>query len=198
MENNDDKLLSEYLSDDKSDKFRKNLKKFLNKVLISLVLLIGSLIFIKISPENKDNFKKVVFNDTFKFNKFNNFYEKYFGSFNIKKEVPVISKKIDYTNGEKYLNGIKLNLENNIVNSISTGIVVFKGNKDEINNLVIVQSSDGFDIWYGLLENINVSIYDYINEGALIGSANKVFYLAITKDNKFYSYDEYKEIKNQS
>ena len=58
MENNDDKLLSEYLSDDKSDKFRKNLKKFLNKVLISLVLLIGSLIFIKISPENKDNFKK--------------------------------------------------------------------------------------------------------------------------------------------
>ena len=41
-------------------------------------------------------------------------------------------------------------------------------------------------------------IYDYINEGALIGSANKVFYLAITKDNKFYSYDEYKEIKNQS
>ena len=37
-------------------------------------------------------------------NKFNNFYEKYFGSFNIKKEVPVISKKIDYTNGEKYLN----------------------------------------------------------------------------------------------
>jgi stage IV sporulation protein FA len=76
--------------------------------------------------------------------------------------------------------------------------VVFKGNKDEINNLVIVQSSDGFDIWYGLLENINVNIYDYINEGALIGSANKVFYLAITKDNKFYSYDEYKEIKNQS
>ena len=135
MENNDDKLLSEYLSDDKSDKFRKNLKKFINKVLISLVLLIGSLIFIKISPENKDNFKKVVFNDTFKFNKFNNFYEKYFGSFNIKKEVPVISKKIDYTNGEKYLNGIKLNLEDNIVNSISTGIVVFKGNKDITNQL---------------------------------------------------------------
>lgn len=76
--------------------------------------------------------------------------------------------------------------------------MVFKGNKDEINNLVIVQSSDGFDIWYGLLENINVNIYDYINEGSLIGSADKVFYLAITKDNKFYSYDEYKEIKNQS
>ena len=76
--------------------------------------------------------------------------------------------------------------------------MVFKGNKDEINNLVIVQSSDGFDIWYGLLENINVNIYDYINESALIGSADKVFYLAITKDNKFYSYDEYKEIKNQS
>ena len=76
--------------------------------------------------------------------------------------------------------------------------MVFKGSKDEIENLVIVQSSDGFDIWYGLLENINVSIYDYINEGALIGSADKVFYLAITKDNKFYSYDEYKEIKNQS
>ena len=55
-----------------------------------------------------------------------------------------------------------------------------------------------FDIWYGLLENINVSIYDYINEGALIGSSNKAFYLAISKDNKFYSYDEYKEIKNQS
>lgn len=198
MENNDDKLLSEYLSDDKSNKFRKGLKKFLNKVLISLVLLIGSLIFVKTSPENKDNFKKVIFNETFKFSRFNNFYEKYFGSFNIKKEIPVVSEKIDYTNGEKFLNGIKVKINDGIVSSISSGIVVFKGGKDEIENLVIVQSSDGFDIWYGLLENINVSIYDYINEGALIGSADKVFYLAITKDNKFYSYDEYKEIKNQS
>ena len=198
MENNNDKLLSEYLNDEKNNKFRKWLKRFINKVLITLILLIISLIFIKASSRNKDNFKKVIFNETFKFSKFNEFYEKYFGSFNINNELPVISEKIDYTNGEKYLNGINVKINNNIVSSIANGIVVFKGNKDEINNLVIVQGSDGFDIWYGLLENINVSIYDYINEGALIGSANKVFYLAITKDNKFYSYDEYNEIKNQS
>ena len=47
MENNDDKLLSEYLSDDKSDKFRKNLKKFLNKDLINLEILKESLIYIR-------------------------------------------------------------------------------------------------------------------------------------------------------
>lgn len=197
MEENE-KILNEYLNDEKGLKFTKSLRRFINKVLISLVLLILSLIFVKTSQKNKDSFKKVVFTETFKFSKFNNFYEKYFGSLHIKKDVPVLSEKVDYTNGEKYKEGINVKLTDGVVNSISSGIVVFKGSKDDIKNLVIVQGADGYDIWYGNLENINVSIYDFVTENALIGTSIKSFYLAINKDNKFYSYDEYINEKNKS
>lgn len=197
MEENE-KILDEYLNDEKGLKFTKSLRRFINKVLISLVLLILSLIFVKTSQKNKDSFKKVVFTETFKFTKFNNFYEKYFGSLHIKKDVPVLSEKVDYTNGEKYKEGINVKLNDEVVNSISSGIVVFKGSKDDIKNLVIVQGADGYDIWYGNLENINVSIYDFVTENALIGTSIKSFYLAINKDNKFYSYDEYINEKNKS
>ena len=197
MEENE-KILNEYLNDEKGLKFTKSLRRFINKVLISLVLLILSLIFVKTSQKNKDSFKKVVFTETFKFSKFNNFYEKYFGSLHIKKDVPVLSEKVDYTNGEKYKEGINVKLNDEVVNSISSGIVVFKGSKDDITNLVIVQGADGYDIWYGNLENINVSIYDFVTENALIGTSIKSFYLAINKDKKFYSYDEYINEKNKS
>lgn len=196
MENNNEynyNLLENYLEENKTKK--NYFKRFINRVLISLVIMIASLIFVKISDKNKEYFKKYVFNTTFNFTSFNNFYEKYFGSlFNEDNSKMVFNENIDYLVYDKYLDGIKVSAVNQNVASLKGGIVIFKGNKEGYNNTIIVQGSDGFDIWYGNLENINVNIYDYIDEGSIIGNCEENLYLVITKDNKYYTYEEYENI----
>lgn len=195
MEND---LLNEYINDDKGKKFKKKFKSFINRVLISLCLLIICLILIKVSPKAKDFIKTKVFNSAFNFSLVNKYYEKYFGSLNINKSVDsqTVSGQINYEEGEKYLDGVSVKTLGNNVYAIESGIVIFKGNKDGYNDTVIIQTSNGYDMWYGNLKNINVNIYDYVNKNDLISESNDKLYLVINKDNKFYAYKEYLSEKN--
>lgn len=195
MEND---LLNEYINDDKGKKFKKKFKSFINRVLISLCLLIICLILIKVSPKAKDFIKTKVFNRAFNFSLVNKYYEKYFGSLNINKSVDsqTVSGQISYEEGEKYLDGVSVKTLGNNVYAIESGIVIFKGNKDGYNDTVIIQTSNGYDMWYGNLKNINVNIYDYVNKNDLISESNDKLYLVINKDNKFYTYKEYLSEKN--
>lgn len=195
MEND---LLNEYINDDKGKKFKKKFKSFINRVLISLCLLIICLILIKVSPKAKDFIKTKVFNSAFNFSLVNKYYEKYFGSLNINKSVDsqTVSVQINYEEGEKYLDGVRVKTLGNNVYAIESGIVIFKGNKDGYNDTVIIQTSNGYDMWYGNLKNINVNIYDYVNKNDLISESNDKLYLVINKDNKFYTYKEYLSEKN--
>lgn len=195
MEND---LLNEYINDDKGKKFKKKFKSFINRVLISLCLLIICLILIKVIPKAKDFIKTKVFNSAFNFSLVNKYYEKYFGSLNINKSVDsqTVSGQINYEEGEKYLDGVSVKTLGNNVYAIESGIVIFKGNKDGYNDTVIIQTSNGYDMWYGNLKNINVNIYDYVNKNDLISESNDKLYLVINKDNKFYTYKEYLSEKN--
>lgn len=195
MEND---LLNEYINDDKGKKFKKKFKSFINRVLISLCLLIICLILIKVSPKAKDFIKTKVFNSAFNFSLVNKYYEKYFGSLNINKSVDsqTVSGQINYEEGEKYLDGVSVKTLGNNVYAIESGIVIFKGNKDGYNDTIIIQTSNGYDMWYGNLKNINVNIYDYVNKNDLISESNDKLYLVINKDNKFYTYKEYLSEKN--
>lgn len=195
MEND---LLNEYINDDKGKKFKKKFKSFINRVLISLCLLIICLILIKVSPKAKDFIKTKVFNSAFNFSLVNKYYEKYFGSLNINKSVDsqTVSGQINYEEGEKYLDGVRVKTLGNNVYAIESGIVIFNGNKDGYNDTIIIQTSNGYDMWYGNLKNINVNIYDYVNKNDLISESNDKLYLVINKDNKFYTYKEYLSEKN--
>lgn len=194
MENNDYEFLNDYLNED--NKSKKYFKNFINRVLISLVILIISLIFVKISDKNKELYKKYVFGETFKFSTFNKFYEKYFGSVLGENKTQTMFNEINYNDSTPYLNGIKIKAENQNINTLTGGVVIFSGTKEGYGNTVIIQGSDGFDIWYGNLENVNVKIYDYVSENSLIGSSLNSIYLVITKDNKYYTYEEYIQNKN--
>ena len=195
MEND---LLNEYINDDKGKKFKKKFKSFINRVLISSCLLIICLILIKVSPKAKDFIKTKVFNSAFNFSLVNKYYEKYFGSLNINKSVDsqTVSGQINYEEGEKYLDGVRVKTLGNNVYAIESGIVIFNGNKDGYNDTIIIQTSNGYDMWYGNLKNINVNIYDYVNKNDLISESNDKLYLVINKDNKFYTYKEYLSEKN--
>ena len=83
-------------------------------------------------------------------------------------------------------------MTSNAVTSLYDGIVVFIGNKDNYKNTVIVQGSDGVDIWYGNVSNVSVTLYDYITKDTIIGeAADNTLYLVFNKENEYLGYEEY-------
>ena len=180
----DNSLLNNYLSTSNRSNNKKNI--FFTKLLISIMLLLLSLIYVKNDDNNLAYFKKYVFEDTFDFSYFRNTYN---SLKNNNEVVPVISN-VKYINKGSYLDGIKVDVRDNLVETFASGIVVFVGKKDGYNNTVIIQGSDGYDIWYGNLEDINVQIYDYINKNTIIGETNNL-YLKALKDGKVIKTDEY-------
>ena len=96
-------------------------------------------------------------------------------------------KAINYQDIESYKNATKLTVnEQEIINAISSGIVVYLGAKDDLGNTVIIQGNDGVDIWYSNITDTDVALYDYIETGNVLGMANSNYiYLTIIKDGKY-------------
>ncbi len=181
----DNKLLNDYL--DSNHNKKPFINGFITRLLITIMIVLLSLIYVKNDNNHLNLFKKYVFEDTFKFSSFNNLYNSLKGN---KQEVLPVISNVKYTNKSKYLDGISLQVNDNLVETFKSGIVVFIGDKDGYANTVIVQGSDGYDIWYSNLEDISVSLYDYINANTIIGQTNKV-YLKILKDGKNINVNEY-------
>lgn len=183
----EERLLKQYLNKPNT---RKKFSKFLTKIMIVIIIVLCSLIYTSLSDNNLNKFKKYVFEDTFNFAKFKKAYQ------NIKGIKPtdalVVSKNVELTSYEKYLDGMVFNVDSNYpVKTLTQGIVIFIGSKDSFGNTVIIQGSNGYDIWYSSLENINVKMYDYVKENTILGEVQNKLYMLITKDGKFYSYEEY-------
>ena len=105
----------------------------------------------------------------------------------------VVFKDISYTNIEPFKNGVKLTVGmNEVVNVITSGIVVFIGDKDDLGNTIIIQGNDGVDIWYSNITDSDILVYDYVEAGSILGTSNSDdIYLTISKDGEFISYEEY-------
>ena len=169
---------------------------FISKVLLSIIVILGSLIYVNKSDNNLKIYKDNVFNNTLKFTKIKNYYEHYFGEVlpqNSSDAESVFSENLVYKSIKDYHNGEKLTVNTNtLVHSLSSGIVVFIGQKEDFGNTIVIQGIDGYDIWYGALENINVTLYDYIEKDTLIGQTKDDYlYLLIKKDNSYIKYEDY-------
>lgn len=167
------------------------------KTLIVVVLFLASLIYIKQSDKNKNNFKNVVYNNSLSFAKIYNVYKKYLGDVipfkNIFKDNTklVSSEKLTYKSITKKDNGYLLSISNNYtVSSITSGIVIENKKDSNYINMITVQDKNGLNITYGILNDINVKLYDYIEKGEIIGVASDKLYLSFKKDNKYLSYEE--------
>lgn len=167
------------------------------KTLIVVVLFLASLIYIKQSNKNKNNFKNVVYNNSLSFAKIYNVYKKYLGDVipfkNIFKDNTklVSSEKLTYKSITKKDNGYLLSISNNYtVSSITSGIVIENRKDSNYINMITVQDKNGLNITYGILNDINVKLYDYIEKGEIIGVASDKLYLSFKKDNKYLSYEE--------
>lgn len=186
-------MLDKYLEVNKESKAH----KYVSRILICIIILLLSLIGTSISGDVKAFYKEHIFSESFNFMEFKNLFSKLATTKNNEDKVndnvtPVMSSFIEYSKKDKYLKGEKYTgVKDNFINSFTSGIVTFVGTKDDYGKTIIIQSSNGFDIWYFLLDDIDVSIYDYVKANSIIASVDKEFGLAITKDNKYYTYEEY-------
>lgn len=174
----------------------KKLSKYLTKFLLAIIFFLISIIFTNISDKNLLFYKEYVFTESLPFTKIKGWYEDLFGEVlpSDDSTATVFNGKLVYKEIEDYEDGEKLVVsKNSLVNNITSGIVVFSGDKDNYGNTVIVQGIDGVDIWYGNLENVSVNLYDYIEAGSIIGQTkNENLYLVIKKDNEYIKYENYK------
>ena len=177
-------------------KYAKNL---ISRVLITVIFVLGSIIFTNISGDNKALYQKYVLEDSLEFTKINELYQSVFGDVDIAKkdnntDSEVVFGDVSYTNIEPFKNGVKLTVGmNEAISVITSGIVVFIGEKDDLGNTVIIQGNDGVDIWYSNITDTDISVYDYIEAGSILGSSNSEdIYLTINKDGEFINYEEYK------
>ena len=170
--------------DKKNNRFYKRIYQTINKILITGVLTLVLLIGLKTNTSFKSNFYNKVYNSNFSFATVNNWYQKYFGSplpfekFFQNKTTTVFNEKLEYEKEEQYKEGVKLTVMNNyLVPTIESGMVIFIGEKEDYGNTVIVEQADGIDIWYGNVNNLNVTLYDYVEKGTLLGevSSNELY-----------------------
>ena len=130
------------------------------------------------------------------FTKIKGWYEELFGEVlpDSKNNQMVFDGKLLYKDIKDYYDGEQLTLNNNtLINNITSGIVVFIGEKDNYNNTVIIQGVDGVDAWYGNLENVSVKLYDYVEKNSVLGQTqDDKLYLVLKKDNDYLKYEDYK------
>ena len=173
-------------------------KRWITKLLFSIIFLLTSLIYIQTSGENKQKYENNILNDNIKFNTIGNMYDKYINSHfkkkdNQEKEMYASSENISYITKEKYNNSTKLTVNKEYaVQTLKPGIIVYIGEKDELGNTIIVQGNDGIDVWYSNITNTNYTLYDYVSKGDILGTTiDEYLYLTFDKDGTFLTYEEY-------
>ncbi len=172
--------------------------KFVSRLFITIILTLITLITLKSNNKLKQTFYKQVYETNFSFAEVNSLYKKYFGSsipfkdfFNVSK--PVFNEKLIYKEANKYMDGVKLTVTDKyLVPNQLSGLVVFIGEKEGYGNTVVIQQANGIDLWYGNIDAVNVKLYDYVEEGSLIGTTkDDNLYLVYKKDGEILDYKDY-------
>ena len=166
---------------------RKYTKRFFYQIFCSLILLIALFIF---KPpkilNNNINILKSITIITKSLPNYKNQNEQ------------IVNNKIYYENIKYQLNkNILINENNNLVYTLSDGIVI-KITKDiDSKYEVFILCDDNYLYTYSNLESCEVGIYSYVKTGTLIGGSsynkdtnNYNTILIISKDEVFYDYNK--------
>ena len=169
---------------------KKSIRKFINKVLILIIIILIGMISIKTNPGLKDKLKETIYENNFKIINNREIYEKYFGNILTKhsKTKMVSNEKITYKEIEKYQNGAKLLVDDNyLVPAIESGVVTYIKDKT-----IIIDQVNGIEVCYKNISNTSLKLYDYVENGNTIGevTGNKL-YLEFKKDGKYLDYKKY-------
>lgn len=180
-------------SEKKSSTQSNYISNLFTRTLLSVILVLACAIFVHMNDKNLLFFKEKLFSETLAFTKINALYSKYFGEI-LPKTVtatPVFSEPSITSSIESWNYSYKVEMSGPVT-FLESGIVVFSGEKENFGNTVIVQGVDGVDIWYSHLENINLTMYDYVEKGNILGNAinNEIIYTFMENGN-YIGYDNY-------
>lgn len=170
---------------------------FISKILICFILFLVFIICNNHSSSFKKYIYEYVYNDTFMFSTFRKWYSDNLGNIlpnnNFSIVDTVFNQQLIYSDDSLFLDGVALNVEDNyLVPNLSNGVVVFLGIKNNYGNCVIIEDESLVNIWYCNLDNISVSIYDYVSSGSFLGEVNSdKLYLVFEKNGEFLDYKEF-------
>lgn len=176
--------------------FANYIMTFIAKSLLVVIIFLLSMIYIKTSDSNKKKFEKLVYTNNLSFAKIYNVYKKYLGDVipfkgdnNVKK---VSNEAFIFDKVNKENNGYIFEISNsNSISALKGGIVVDKKKSKIYGNMIKIQDRNDVCITYGFLDDLNVSLYDYVSKGEIIGSINNKVYIIFEKDGKYLKYDEF-------
>lgn len=174
------------------------MRKYLNKVLICISLFLVLGIVGKYNSNYKEIIKYRLYEDTISFSAIENIYNKYLGGIFPLEGIfggttkAVFNEELVYNSSIPYYDGAMFEVGYNyLVPSLGDGIVVYLGEKEKYGNVVIIEDSEGVNVWYGNVCNVNNVLYDHINKGDIVGeSCDNYLYLLYNKDNEFLDYNE--------
>lgn len=172
---------------------------YATKFLITVILTLVALIVLKQFPKCKEIFHKYIYEQSFSFVAVNEFYKDKFGSslpfkdFFKKEDKSVFNEKLTYSSVSKYLEGASLTVTDRYLVPVKTaGMIVFIGQKEGYGNTVIIEGTDGIEIWYGNVEKTSLKVYDYVEAGTYLGEVKeKKLYMVFKKDGKTLDYTKY-------
>lgn len=177
---------------------RKSVRRFLNHVLITVIIFLIGCILVKENPKLKNTIIENVYEKSFQFTKIKQFYQKHFGNILsidkiVKEEQPVFSETLTYSKKNAYKDGVALTVANQyMVPALESGIVVFMGEKEGYGTTVTIEQINGIDLFYANINAANIKLYDYIEKGEFIGEAKSdKLYLIFQKEGKNLNYKDY-------
>lgn len=177
---------------------KKYIKLIITKVLLTIIIFLIGMIIIKQNPKNKVFIQKNIYEDSLKFTKARQLYKKYFGSiFSIDnliyEELPVFNENITYNEKHAYKDGVALTVQSNyMVPALESGIVVYIGEKENYGKTIIIEQTNGIDVFYSNITTDSLKLYDYIEKGNYIGETlSDKLYLVFQKNGVVQNYKEY-------
>lgn len=191
------KSVSKYLNKNRGKK-KNYLYIFSIRVFLCVLLVLISMIGLKYDKNNKQIIYKYLYQNNISMARVNKWYKNHFGDItpfqNLVKDNTklVFNDNLVYKDASRYKDGVKLKVDDNyLIPVIESGIVVFIGDKDGYGNTVIIEQTDGVNVWYSDVDNINVSLYDYVSKGEFLGEAKGSFYMVFQKEGKYIKYEDY-------
>ena len=192
------KFLNKKNNRNDGNELKKFIVSFVSKCLVSIVIFLLLLIISNKNISLKEKINNKVFKNNISFATINNWCKNKLGGILpfdkvVTPDVTVFNEKLTYKEQSLYKDGVKLTVEDNyLVPIIESGIVVFIGEKEEYGQTVIAQQVNGIDVWYSNVDTSNISLYQYLTKGNLLGEAKSNYiYMVFQKDGKFLDYKEY-------
>lgn len=175
------------------------MKKKLIKILLCSILFLTLAIICKKDLQLKELIETKLYKDTLEFTKFETLYNKYLGNIlpleiiNQNNTLPVFNEKLTYQSIESYKDGAKLKVtQNYLIPSQENGIIIYIGEKKDYGNVVIIETEQNINIWYGNICNSNIKLYDHLNKGDIIGeTCTDELYLVYKQNNQILNYNKY-------